>query len=560
MTEQTTLELERLESIRGRSFFGRFAGYAGMTGPGWLQAAVTLGGGSLAGALYLGVVAGYSLMWLQPLAMLCGVVMLMALSHVTLSSKGTPFDSVKRTISPVLAWGWLGATVLADVVFCAAQASLGVATVQQNLGMGGVNAYVITGVLAAVGFAAAVLYAKGSRSVNRLELILKVMVALVMVSFAIAAGVLLVNGQVDVGALLRGFVPDPRALVEPAESIEPMIAATGEGAGYWAAYVEDQQRSRIIAAFGTAVGINMTFLLPYTLINRGWGRKHRELSRFDLVLALLLPFSVATALLVVCSASAFHAQDGDVLDEAGRPLPALESGYYKVLNQRLAELGEVPTDADAAKAAADALPEAERRLAATLTNRDAKQLADTLAPVMGERPADVVFGLGVLAMALSTMIVHMMMNGFAVSQAVGRPGAFGPFVVGAAMPAGLAVFAPLAWTGDAKTALLIPAAVIATVFLPIAYLAILLLMNSRAVLAKEDRASPVANGFMVVAAGVATAASVWMLANTKRELLGWDKWGFVGIGGLVLIAVIGVVGFLRGQRKAGVSGDGVGSA
>ncbi|MEM6550748.1 MAG: divalent metal cation transporter [Planctomycetota bacterium] len=547
---QPTQELERLDSIRRRPFFGRLAGYAGMTGPGWLQAAVTLGGGSLAGALYLGVVAGYSLMWLQPLAMLCGVVMLMALSHVTLSSKGTPFDSVKRTISPVLAWGWLGATVLADVVFCAAQASLGVATVQQNLGMGGVNAYVITGALAAVGFAAAVLYAKGSKSVNRLELILKIMVALVMVSFAIAAGVLLVNGQVDLGALFKGFVPDPRALFQPAASIEPMIAATGDSAGYWSEYVGDVQRDRIIAAFGAAVGINMTFLLPYTLKQRGWGQPHRELAWFDLVLALLLPFSVATALLVVCSASAFHAQDGDVLDEAGRPLPALESGYYKILNQRLDDLGEVPADTVVAKAAADALPEAERRLAATLTNRDAKQLADTLAPVMGERPADVVFGLGVLAMALSTMIVHMMMNGFAVSQALGRPGAFGPFVVGAAMPAGLAVFAPLAWTGDAKTALLIPAAVTATVFLPIAYLSILLLMNSRSVLAKADRASLPVNGLMVVAAGVATGASVWVLTDAK-----WGIWGYVGIGGLVLIAVIGFVGFFKGQGRGVVETD-----
>ena len=37
------------------------------SGPGWLQGAITLGGGSLAGSLYLGVLGGYSLLWLQVL-------------------------------------------------------------------------------------------------------------------------------------------------------------------------------------------------------------------------------------------------------------------------------------------------------------------------------------------------------------------------------------------------------------------------------------------------------------------------------------------------------------
>ena len=37
-----------------------------LSGPGWLQSAITLGGGSLAGSLYLGIIGGYELMWLQP--------------------------------------------------------------------------------------------------------------------------------------------------------------------------------------------------------------------------------------------------------------------------------------------------------------------------------------------------------------------------------------------------------------------------------------------------------------------------------------------------------------
>ena len=193
--------LEQLQSIQQRGFFGRLTGYAKLTGPGWLQSAVTLGVGSLAGALYLGVIAGYTLMWLQPLAMLCGVIMLMALAHVTLSSEGTPFDHVKNSISPLLAWGWLAATVIADVVFCTAQSSLGVATIQQNLGLGSINPYIITSVLSAVAFACATLYSLGSDAAKKLELVLKLLVAMVMLSFAASAGFLLFSGEVDTKAI-----------------------------------------------------------------------------------------------------------------------------------------------------------------------------------------------------------------------------------------------------------------------------------------------------------------------------------------------------------------------
>jgi len=80
------------------------------SGPGWIQAAVTLGGGTLVSALYLGVIGGYQFLWLQPLAMLAGVTMLAGLSYITLStqdSKERPFTLTKKRLSPVLAWGWL---------------------------------------------------------------------------------------------------------------------------------------------------------------------------------------------------------------------------------------------------------------------------------------------------------------------------------------------------------------------------------------------------------------------------------------------------------------------
>ncbi len=71
-----------------------------LSGPGWLQSAITLGGGSLAGALFLGVLGGTSLMWLQLVAIIMGVIMLSAISYVTLSTGGRPFRGDQRRNQP----------------------------------------------------------------------------------------------------------------------------------------------------------------------------------------------------------------------------------------------------------------------------------------------------------------------------------------------------------------------------------------------------------------------------------------------------------------------------
>ena len=84
--------------------------YVKLSGPGWLQSAITLGGGSLSSSLYLGVLAGFSLLWLQPLAMVLGIVMLSAIGYVTLSTGERPFRAIPRPRQPRARLG-LGARV-----------------------------------------------------------------------------------------------------------------------------------------------------------------------------------------------------------------------------------------------------------------------------------------------------------------------------------------------------------------------------------------------------------------------------------------------------------------
>ena len=107
-------EKNLLAEANQKPLLSRWGTFAKLSGPGWLQGAITLGGGSLAGSLYFGVIGGYELLWLQPLMMIFGVLMLSVIGYVTLSTGEKPFRAINKHINPVLGWGWLIAALLAN--------------------------------------------------------------------------------------------------------------------------------------------------------------------------------------------------------------------------------------------------------------------------------------------------------------------------------------------------------------------------------------------------------------------------------------------------------------
>jgi len=193
-----------------------------------------------------------------------------------------------------------------------------------------------------------------------------------------------------------------------------------------------------------------------------------------------------------------------------------------------------------------AAPQADKDLSVMLAKRNANDLANALQPFLGNW-SQLIFGIGILAMALSTMLVHMMMNGYAVSEAFGQPGQRKLFLIGAVIPAIAGFFSPLLWNGAAKTALAVPASVIATTLLPIAYLMFLLLMNSRKALGDElPKRRFLVNSLMIFATGIATFASIWALLGKYQSANMYDhQFGLVGLIGLPILALIGIVGFMR---------------
>ena len=254
----------------------------------------------------------------------------------------------------------------------------------------------IIAILFAIGLGVNVLYQSEGKGAATFDLIIKIMVAIIVLSFFAVVVTLTVSGRLDWGAVFRGYIPDVSFLFKPAAGYQELISSSSNP-GFWENLISSQQKDRIIAAFGTAVGINMTFLLPYTLLRKKWGRAHRGLSITDLSVGLFIPFFLATSCVVIAAAASFHLQTADLIPGAGsktlEKLPAVELAIkeYVVANPENEAGLAAFTSAQIA-----GLPESDRLLSDMLVSRDANSLAITLEPFAGPTIAQKVFGIGVL--------------------------------------------------------------------------------------------------------------------------------------------------------------------
>lgn len=524
--------------------------YLKFSGPGWLQGAITLGGGSLAGSLYLGVIGGYSFLWLQVLAMIMGVVMLSAITYVTLSTGKRPFQAINDHINPVLGWGWAIATLLANIVWCLPQFSLGTAAVQQNLvpALAGDTGKVITcALLLIVSTAIVWSYDSGSRGIKIFELILKGMVAVVVLCFfGVVVKLAMSPGGLSFGDIVKGFIPDLSLLSRPAGTFEAVLMGTGDHASFWAAHIVAEQRDILITAAATAVGINMTFLLPYSMLKKGWDKESRGLAIFDLSTGLFIPFVLATGCVVIAAASQFHAKPQPGVIDGTAPA-GLIAQYEGLLGKRLAvEFGNETVAAlspEEKKLRLAALPEADRQVAAMLVKRDAFQLAGALEQLTGRTFSHFVFGIGVVGMALSSIIILMLISGFTICEIFGLPQSGWPHRLGC-LVAGLGVLGPFVWSGKTQFWLAVPTSVFGMTLLPIAYFTFFLMMNNRALLGSEmltgNRRLGM-NAIMLVALGMAGFGAGWSI---------WSKTRWIGVGAVgVFIALAVIVHFVRPPKK-----------
>ncbi|MEM7697957.1 MAG: divalent metal cation transporter, partial [Verrucomicrobiota bacterium] len=292
--------------------------------------------------------------------------------------------------------------------------------------------------------------------------------------------------------------------------------------------------------------------LPYSMLKKRWGKPHRGLAIFDLSIGLIVPFVLATACVVIASSSQFHTQYDDVLDAAGQPVEKMAKAFADQADKRVrAEVGGEAFEALSKEEKAEArtaLPESDRQIAAMLAKRDNFNLANALQPLTGETIAQKVFGIGVLGMAISTIIILMLINGFTLCEMFNQPGNRVLHLIGTLI-AGLGGFlGPLYFWANAgsKAALAIPTSVIGGAMIPIAYFTFLLLMNSKSLLKSDKPEGGRAikwNILMVISTVIATAGSIWVL-------LGKGTPGLVGIAILAALFILGTISFASKNRKA----------
>jgi len=407
-------EIESLKALSTKPVLARLPTYLRLSGPGWLQGAMTLGGGSAITSLTIGAVYGYELLWVQPVSMLIGCVMLFALSHQTLSTGVKPYRAMREHVNPGLAWLWAVAALASSIIWGFSHYPLSAGMLEEIIAVG--TGFSLRGEDAGLGrelflFVLALLvwmvcaftawnYGAGGRPVKIFETAVKVLSSMIVLAFAWVVISASINGQVDWSAVLAGFVP--RSLPTDAAGV-----------------------TTVMAALGTAVGINMTFVYGYTLLERGWQREHRELARYDIVVGLVLPYVLVTSLVAIAAASAFYGSD---LDIQGKLSPS--------------RAGQMFVDAG-------------------------------MGPVTGR----LVFALGVLGMAVGSLVMHMLCCGAAAAELFGWEFHSRKYRLALLLPTP-AVLGVFLWSTMGAYVVL-PTSAICGFLLPIAYIGWLVLNNRR---------------------------------------------------------------------------------
>ena len=515
--------------------------YTKLSGPGWLQSAITLGGGSLSGALFLGVLGGTDMLWLQLVAIIMGVVMLSAISYVTLSTGKRPFPLINEHINPALGWGWLLATITANMIWCMPQFALCFEALEKNLiGFGNTDQYKdavaagdkmygykigISLVLLVIAGGMVYLSSQPGLAAKAFDWALKIMVAIVVLAFFGVVTILGTSGALDWGSILSGFIPDLSQWTQPAGRIAEFVDKLAPDVGnFWSERVVRSQRDVMIGAAATAVGINMTFLLPYSMLSRGWDKTFRGLAKFDLSTGMAIPYVLVTSCVVIAAGSMFHGEMDEQLGSDDISVMKQSPLYGKAsqsLIARLEALDETTKELtlEEKELMIAGLPNAEKRIAASLVKRNAFQLSKSLAPLLGERRANLVFGIGVLGMGFSSIIILMLINGYAFCEMLGKKQGGRLHVVGCLIAGAVGASWWLVWDGDAKMWLAILVSAFGMMLLPIAYTTFMLMMNSTKILGAEKPRGKslliwnVLMGFSVLGAIAAAVTAIYDKAS-----------------------------------------------
>jgi len=347
-------ETEELERIATLPFYRRIPAYFKYTGPGFLQSAMTLGGGTAGACLMSGSLYGYKLLWVQPVAMLLGITVMSAVAYQTLETGERPYRAFWTRLHPALALLWGLSALVATVIWHFPQYSLAANAVTDTataLGSTEPPRWLIAVPLLLFAILITWGYSTGKRGIKIYEIVIKLMVWGIVLAFAVVAFSTTIRWQ----EVLKGFF------------------------GFYIPWDDPRGMTVLIGGLGAAVGINMLFLYPYSLLAKGWGKSHKGLAYFDLTFGMLIPFLIATSAITIATANVLHA-----------------SGQEAV---------------------------------------NVRSIIPVFSDIIGERRSALLLGFGLFAVAVSTITTHMLASGFICCEMLGKQSRGWPYRLFALVPA-----------------------------------------------------------------------------------------------------------------------------
>ena len=485
VTSRMTQEVAELDALNSEPFFQSAFGYIKRTGPGLLQSAMTLGAGSAAASVLAGASFGYKLLWVQPVAMFLGVMMLAALSNVVLTKGERPITSFSREMGAfgkVIVFFWIVGTIMSSVIWHFPQYGLAAAATRDlanNLGNvtvsvapeeaantvmklgftgAGLAISVIVGItILLINIITTFNYGGDSKGVRIYEWFLRGCIALVVVMFGIV--VVAKFGDIAWAEVFKGFIGY--------YGIPNLYLADGT--------LNMTTVMQVLGMLGAAVGINMTFLYPYSLLKKGWGKSHRKLAKWDLAMTMFLPFTLVTSLVIIAMTVGGVYTGDDMVVTGLKPIGA----------------------------------------------------AQALAGVLGQTAGRTIFDLGLIGMTCGAISTHMVVCGFTfceIFRVLGAAESKARFRIFALTPAigmlGVIITLPM-WFPVAASA-------VCFTMLPIAYLAFLIMNNKQSYLGAAVGKGAgrvvfniilvIALAMSVVGCGIMVYTRVWI---PVAQTLGW---------------------------------------
>ena len=275
-----------------------------------MDAALTLGAGTLTAAMLSGATFGYKTVWLLWVSMGLGLFMMAAMARFTTRGLGVIAlqDRYHGWVIGSLMTALIGTAGVA-IVFNWGQVSLGTYLMEllaDRLGYTFPQQWNWIVYVALTSWLTLSYGRKGRRGIRFIETFMKVSIGFMLLAFGAC---LMVTG-IDWSAALHG-------------SVVPWLPPGGEGLDLF------------VASSAAAIGVMDWFLFNYAGRARGWVKAHEPLAHFDMSIGLFLPFILVNFLVIAVFAETLLplgiASDAAPNELAERLEPLLGTSWAPVL-------------------------------------------------------------------------------------------------------------------------------------------------------------------------------------------------------------------------------------